>query len=275
MNGKKHTFFIIRRGDKRLSEVITNQAKIGNIFSGISPLGFITFTKGEPSEHIYRVEDPDLPRDLQLYDSDMFEEIFRSKSYVVFRSKKPISKDLLKETISFEAWEYELETTWLSDKAKEGLLLQRKHGDTYYFRKSEPSDYLHRIDFQVVKNPQEYLDSFKNDEWTYICSCRNDHYFRKIGGEREKTSVKPQIKAIKKKIRFRWFIFIWLFTMLAVGGIFLTFGILTDPVDLISKILLFIAGAFFEMTAFIIFFSVLKGFFALRKKRILLKYRGE
>lgn len=275
LKDKKHSFFIIRRGDKRLSQVITNQAKLGNIFSGISPLGIITFSKGCPSEHIYKVEDPDLPRDLQLYDTNQFEEVFRSKSYVVFRSKQEFPKDMVEETISFEAWEYDLEISWLNDKAKEGLVLYCKKGDTYYFKKAQINDYLYRIDFQAVKDPNEYLESFKNDGWEYVCSYKNDHYFRKLGGEREKFSVKPQIKDIKKKIRFRWFIFAWLFTMIVIGGVFLIFGFFSGSNEIVTKIILFLLGAAFIITAFIIFFSLLKGFSALRKKRTLLKYRGE
>ena len=275
MKGKKHSFFIFRRGDKRLSEIITAQAKQGNIFVSISPIGLITFQEGEPSDHVYRVEDPDLPKDLQLYDKNKFEEIFRSKSYVVLRSTKPVQKYAEVDSASFEAWEYELETNWLSDKASNGLFLRRKYGDNYYFDSGEPGTYSYRIDYQVIKNPQEYLELFKSKGWDYVCSSKNDHYFIQSGVIHEKVSVKPQVKALKKKIRFRWFVFVILLALLALGMIFVTWGALTDNNLIARKILLFGIGAFFDITAISIYISVIKGYIYLHKKKKLLKYRGE
>ncbi|MDD2269333.1 MAG: DUF2812 domain-containing protein [Eubacteriales bacterium] len=275
MKRTKHSFFIFRRGDKRLSNIITAQAKLGNIFVSISPLGIITFKNGEPSDHIYRVEDPDLPKDLQLYDKDIFEEVFRSKSYVVFRSTKPIGEDALIENASFEAWEYELETTWLADKASKGLFLRRKKGDTFYFVKGDPGDYTYRIDYQIIKNPKEYLERMKSDGWDYVCSSKNDHYFIRPGVYHEKVSVKPEVKALKKKIRFRWFVFVMLLALLVVGAAFIVGGVFTENAFLARKILFFGLGAFFVVSAISIYISVIKGYIYLHKKKKLLKIRGE
>ena len=275
MKGKKHSFFIIRRGDTRLSEKITQQARDGFIFSSISPLGVITFVKGEPSEHIYRLENANLSKDLQLYDEEKYEEIFRSKSYVLFRSKRPAVKDVLEETASFEAWEYELETNWLSQKASEGFYLTRKSGDTYYFEKGSPEEYTYRIDFQIIKNPVEYLNKFKSSGWEYVCSSKNDHYFRRQGQNTEKHSVRPQVKALKKKIRFRWFIILWLFLMLLIGALFIGLGFFAKTDEVLKKILFYSIGVFMDIAAFSTLVGVMKGFRYLRKKNRLLKYRGE
>lgn len=275
MKGKKHSFFIIRRGDTRLSEKITKQARDGYIFTSISPLGVITFVKGEPSEHIYRLENASLSKDLQLYDAEKYEEIFRSKSYVVFRSKRPAVKDALEEMASFEAWEYELQTSWLSQKTSEGFYLTRKKGDTYYFAKDKPDEYTYRIDFQIIKDPADYLNAFKKDGWEYVCSSKNDHYFRRQGYYVEKQSVKPQVKELKKKIRFRWFIILWLFLMLVAGGAFIALGYFAKPDEVLKKVLFYSIGALIDLVALSTLFGVMKGFKYLRKKNKLLKYRGE
>ena len=108
-----------------------------------------------------------------------------------------------------------------------------------------------------------------------MCSVKNDHYFRRKGNYIEKHSVRPQVKALKKKIRFRWFIILWLFLMLVTGGAFIALGYFANADEVLKKVLFYSIGAFIDIAALSTLFGVMKGFRYLRKKNRLLKYRGE
>jgi len=171
------TNFLFQRRKSHLTDIINQKAKKGFIPKSISALGFISYEKKSPDDSLYVVESTSAPHDLKLQDPEQYDKIIVTPKITVFRSKKAILEPVYSEMRSFEGWQYEEEAQWLSSKAAEGLMLDSRDHDEYFFVKCVPESLDFSYDFSKIVNASEYLKVFSCDNWKYICSYQNTHYF--------------------------------------------------------------------------------------------------
>ena len=76
------------------------------------------------------------------------------------------------------AWEEEKEERWLREMANKGWLLQSYFIGFYTFVKSEPGDYIYKLDYRVDIDEKEYLNIFEDAGWTHVAQFLGWHYFR-------------------------------------------------------------------------------------------------
>lgn len=81
----------------------------------------------------------------------------------------------------FWAWQDEKEEAWLSEMAKIGLLLEKVSiPGKYEFRKTEPGNYVYRLDYQNLKakDKESYLQLFEDAGWVCVGEMGGWTYFR-------------------------------------------------------------------------------------------------
>ena len=74
-------------------------------------------------------------------------------------------------------WDYEKEETWLNAMAQEGWALQRVGFCTYYFEKTEPGEYVVRLECR--KRDEEYVSFLSDMGAEYIGRVVMWVYFRR------------------------------------------------------------------------------------------------
>lgn len=80
----------------------------------------------------------------------------------------------------FSPWNFEKETQWLEDMAREGWKLE-KHALRYTFVKTEPEEVVFRSDYISItskKKQEEYIALFEESGWEYIDTTSGWYYFR-------------------------------------------------------------------------------------------------
>lgn len=84
----------------------------------------------------------------------------------------------------FTVDDYEKEQEFLQDMTSKGWYLKDYKGFRYYFEKSEPNDYVYRIDYkEPLDDLDEYLSVFEDAGWEVVLQYPVFHgawiYFRK------------------------------------------------------------------------------------------------
>ncbi len=88
----------------------------------------------------------------------------------------------------FFVWQDEAEEKWLNEMASKGWLLERYVFCYYIFYKSQPKEYIYKLDYKRIKygEDNEYLQLFRDAGWEYVDNFMNWHYFR---SEKDKSSL--------------------------------------------------------------------------------------
>ncbi|WP_461207531.1 DUF2812 domain-containing protein [Clostridium sp. DL1XJH146] len=82
-------------------------------------------------------------------------------------------------------WQDDKEEEWLNEMARKGWLLEKYTFCVYTFYKSEPKEYIYKLDYKRIKYPKddEYLKLFRDSGWEYVDNYMNWHYFRSEKGK--------------------------------------------------------------------------------------------
>lgn len=77
----------------------------------------------------------------------------------------------------FWVWEFEKEERWLNEMAQEGWALTKAGFCTYTFEKSEPGEYIIRL--EMIDNSQSFQTFMEELEAEAVGKCVNWAYFRR------------------------------------------------------------------------------------------------
>ncbi|RWZ60602.1 DUF2812 domain-containing protein [Halobacillus fulvus] len=82
----------------------------------------------------------------------------------------------------FFAWQDQAEEKWLTDMAEQGLLFSKYQFGLYTFHKSEPADYVYKLDYKASSDQdfEEYVTIFEDAGWEHVDRFHGWHYFRKL-----------------------------------------------------------------------------------------------
>ncbi|MFP4016289.1 MAG: DUF2812 domain-containing protein [Halanaerobiales bacterium] len=80
----------------------------------------------------------------------------------------------------FWAWQEEEEGRWLREMGQKGWLLEKYNIFSYTFIKSEPGDYIYKMDYRNSLNfdKYEYVSFFADAGWEHVTQFLGWHYFR-------------------------------------------------------------------------------------------------
>ena len=80
----------------------------------------------------------------------------------------------------FFVWQDKQEEKWLREMAQKGWLLKSYNVFYYNFVKSEPKDYIYKLDYKSSsdKDMDEYLKIFDDMGWEHVEQYLGWHYFR-------------------------------------------------------------------------------------------------
>ena len=91
----------------------------------------------------------------------------------------------------FWVWQDDKEEAWLSEMDREGLHLEAVSLGRYKFRKSEPGNYVYRLDYQSLrsKDKESYLQLFEDAGWEHVGDMNGWMYFRIQADEGESPEI--------------------------------------------------------------------------------------
>ena len=74
-------------------------------------------------------------------------------------------------------WDYDKEEKWLNDMAREGWALVDVGFNRFTFEKSEPEEYIVRLEMRDADN--DHISFMESTGAEYIGRCLRWHYFRR------------------------------------------------------------------------------------------------
>jgi hypothetical protein len=92
-----------------------------------------------------------------------------------------MSKNLIIKYKWFWAWQDDNEEQWLSEMARQGLILNEPgYFGRYQFTKDEPQEVAYRLDFVTSSNKKEdYFQLFRDAGWEHVGEMGGWQYWRK------------------------------------------------------------------------------------------------